>query len=97
MKMTVSQYAVEWCKQELELTQGDCLRFFARYGGYSNLHDGFSIGLTKDMPYEPAITVEHDGITFFVEESDSWYFKEHDLNVQYNEHTNEIEYQYVTN
>ena len=35
-----------------------------------------------------------DGITFFIEESDLWFFKGHDLSVEYNEQIDELEYRY---
>ena len=35
-----------------------------------------------------------DGIIFYVEESDLWYFNGHDLHVDYDEKKDELEFKY---
>ncbi|MFJ5671622.1 HesB/YadR/YfhF family protein [Bacillus safensis] len=94
MKLTIKEDALNWYKDELDLEKGDQVRFFVRYGGCSNVQKGFSLGVTKDEPQNAGATAEIEGITFFIEESDIWYFDNHDLHIDYNESVKEPEFHY---
>ncbi|BBP89737.1 hypothetical protein BsIDN1_33550 [Bacillus safensis] len=54
----------------------------------------FSLGVAKDEPQNAGATAEIEGITFFIEESDIWYFDNHDLHIDYNESVKEPEFHY---
>ncbi|OXS79993.1 HesB/YadR/YfhF family protein [Domibacillus enclensis] len=95
MNITVTTDAKKWFKEEMQVKSGEAVRFYVRYGGSSPLHDGFSLGVAKDEPAEPAVSIVEDGITFFVEEKDIWYFDGHDLQVNYNESLQEPHYDYI--
>ncbi|MCD7033646.1 HesB/YadR/YfhF family protein [Metabacillus sp. GX 13764] len=95
MKLTVSDEAAAWYKNELDLGEGDALRFFVRYGGNSVIHSGFSLGVMPGIPDEAAAAAEKSGITFYIEESDSWYFRDHDLTILMEEKTAEPEFSYI--
>lgn len=93
MKISITQPAVKWFIDELELASGDFVRFFARYGGSGGIHKGFSLGISsKDQPNDPAMKIEEQGITFFVEKSDSWYFDGKDFNINYSRKFDEIDF-----
>ena len=94
MKVYISEEAQKWFKQEMEAVPGDTIRFYVRYGGSSPLHEAFSLGMTKDAPFEPAVTVMHNEVMYFIEERDEWYFNGHDLYVDVQTNTNELEYSY---
>ncbi|WP_172369167.1 HesB/YadR/YfhF family protein [Sporosarcina jiandibaonis] len=94
MKIVVSNEAVNWFKEEMEAVPGDSIRFFARYGGASPLHEGFSLGVTKENPDEVAVEKEIDGIRYYIEYRDKWYFLEHDLHVDLDSKVNELVYSY---
>ncbi|WP_342597946.1 HesB/YadR/YfhF family protein [Psychrobacillus sp. FSL H8-0483] len=94
MKIFISSDALEWFHGEMEATNGDTIRFYARYGGSSPVHDAFSLGVTKDTPFEPSATVQIEHIMFFVEERDEWYFDGHDLYVEIDSKLNELAYVY---
>ena len=81
LKIVLSDEALHWFKEEMEAVPGDAIRFFARYGGASPLHTGFSLGVTKEEPDEVAVKTEHDGTLYYIESRDKWYFVEHDLHV----------------
>ncbi len=95
MNIQIGNKALSWFKEEMDVHRGDSIRFFVRYGGSSPLHEGFSLGVTKDEPMEIGAQTEIDGIVYFVEQADLWYFDGHDLHVEYNEQLNEPRYQYV--
>ncbi|WP_416151281.1 HesB/YadR/YfhF family protein [Salipaludibacillus sp. HK11] len=92
MNINVSDEAVKWFEKELELDSGDQVQFFVRYGGCGDFQSGFSLGVTVKAPDEEAVSIEKDGILFYVEKKDEWYFDGHSLVVNYNEDIQEITY-----
>ncbi|WP_338135605.1 HesB/YadR/YfhF family protein [Anoxybacillus flavithermus] len=70
------------------------VRFFARYGGCSNVQKGFSLGVNKEEPIDAAVTLEKNGVIFFVEQNDMWYFDGHDLHIEFDEKQNEPVFTY---
>ena len=94
MKMTMSPSALDWYKNELDLENGDQIRFHIRYGGCSTVQKGFSLGIVQEDPDMPAAIIEKDGLTFFVEEKDEWYFDGHDLHITLDEELNEPKFSY---
>lgn len=94
MQINISPDALEWFQQEMEVEPGDHVRFFVRYGGASKIQPGFSLGVTKDQPYELAVKVEQNDVVYFIEETDLWYFDGHDLHVTVNDDLHELDYSY---
>ncbi|HHW38622.1 MAG TPA: hypothetical protein GXX18_15525 [Bacillales bacterium] len=94
MQLMITKAAVDWYKREMELAEGDFVRFYARYGGESNLQAGFSLGMIVEKPTESTIQVVNDGITFYIECEDEWYFDNHNLTVAYNNQRDEVEFHY---
>ncbi|MDC3416948.1 HesB/YadR/YfhF family protein [Aquibacillus salsiterrae] len=92
MKMTITQPAAKWFVDELSLNEGDYVRFLVRYGGHGGIHKGFSLAISNDKPNDPAIHTEALGITFYVENSDIWYFDDKDFHIKYSRKYDEIEY-----
>ncbi|MFC4386730.1 HesB/YadR/YfhF family protein [Gracilibacillus marinus] len=95
MEIKVSDQALQWFKKDVELKQGDTVKFQAKYGGSSPIHDGFSLAFQLHEPAKNAIAkTEKDGITFFIDNTDEWYFKGHNLLVEYDEKLDEVSYEY---
>ncbi|WAA13110.1 HesB/YadR/YfhF family protein [Fervidibacillus halotolerans] len=95
MKLNLSPAAIQWFKNEMELQKGDMVKFFIQIYGSSPVQKGYSLGFTKDNePIDIGVQYEADGIVFYVEESDLWFFDGHHLNVDYNEEKDELEYTY---
>ncbi|GMA51637.1 hypothetical protein GCM10025857_29940 [Alicyclobacillus contaminans] len=92
MQILITQDALEWFRQEVGLNEGDALRFFAKYGGQSRIHPGFSIGMTVERPSQVAAACEAEGILFFVRESDAWFFNDGNLRVDYDRDQDELIY-----
>ncbi|UOQ87486.1 HesB/YadR/YfhF family protein [Gracilibacillus salinarum] len=92
MEMSITKPAAKWFINELELTEGDSIRFFARYGGFGGVHKGFSLALEKAEPNNLGAEITEEGIQFFVEESDIWYFDQKNLHIKYSRKYDEIEY-----
>ena len=94
MHIQISEEAFQWFDQEMEVETGEYVQFFARYGGSSPLHEGFSLGVRKEQPEQIAVSVEHDGVTYYIDQHDVWFFQEHDLHITLDEAMNELRFDY---
>ncbi|MBS4194113.1 HesB/YadR/YfhF family protein [Lederbergia citri] len=97
MQIHLTGQAAEWFHNEMFLKKGDYVRFYVRYGGSSPIQQGFSLGVNKEEPIDAGVLEEKDGINYFIESRDAWYFDGHDLYVDYNEKLDEPLYEYKKN
>ncbi|WP_088071756.1 HesB/YadR/YfhF family protein [Gottfriedia luciferensis] len=93
MKITITEDAIKWFQDEMNVKDGDTIRFFARYGGNSTIHSGYSLGVTKEQPIEIGESTTINNVVYFINETDLWYFKDYNLNVIVNEQ-NELQFGY---
>ncbi|GAB3796814.1 HesB/YadR/YfhF family protein [Virgibacillus kimchii] len=94
MNLDVSQEAAQWYISELELSEASYLRFFVRYGFGGHI-PGFSLGVKQDTPTDIFASASLEGVTFFIENKDAWYFEDNDLHVSFNSKMQEPEFEYV--
>ena len=94
MKIVITDEAFNWFLEEMEVEQGDYIRFYARYGGSSPFHEGFSLGMNREMPHELGVETIVSGVHFYIEKADEWFFNEHDLYVSLNQQLDELAYDY---
>lgn len=92
MKIVITDTALAWFKKEVELQPGTGICFFGKIYGNTQVHDGFSVGMSVDRPENPLFEETVDGILFFAEESDDWFFKGVEMTVDYDEKLNEPKY-----
>ncbi|HLQ74351.1 MAG TPA: hypothetical protein VK125_08985 [Bacillota bacterium] len=93
MELTVTTEVANWYNEELFAQKPiKYVRFFPRYGGFSEHIPGFSIGISNDVPDTPLVVVEKEDITFFIESNDHWYFEGVHLDVILNETLEEPEF-----
>ncbi|TDQ39755.1 HesB/YadR/YfhF family protein [Aureibacillus halotolerans] len=90
MKIDVSNQALEWFKDEMGVSDQSQVRFFVRYGGCSSVQSNFSLGVDVTIPKDPVAETTRDNILFFVEQTDEWFFDSHDLEVKFDESTDEL-------
>lgn len=95
MKIHITKEAANWFKEEMQLEHGDYLRFYPRYGGVGGNIPGFSIGINTDEPKEAETIQTVEGISFYIEKNDQWYFEDKDLKITFNKSLNEPEYSYI--
>ncbi|PAK87317.1 HesB/YadR/YfhF family protein [Lentilactobacillus parakefiri] len=85
MKIDVTDSASKWFQSKMGLSQGNGVRFYGKVYGKTPVHEGFSLALTRDdQPGETYTKTEKDGITYFVDEDDRWFFVGFDLKVDFN-------------
>ena len=95
MEIGLSHAAIQWFKEEVELKKGDKVRFYVKIYGNSPVQEGFSLAFTVDnQPIDMGVKTEKEGLTFFIEGSDLWFFNGHDLFVDYNKQMDELEFSY---
>lgn len=94
MKLTITPKAQEWFKREIELGDNQGIKFYGKVYGKTQVHDGFSVGMSVDTPETPLIEENTNGMMFFVEEADEWFFKGYDLVVDYDTELNEPKYEF---
>ncbi|PFO10223.1 HesB/YadR/YfhF family protein [Bacillus sp. AFS076308] len=96
MEIGLSTAAIQWFKDEVELKKGDKVRFYVKIYGSSPVQEGFSLAFTVDNePIDIGVKTESEGLTFFIEGSDLWFFNGHDLFVDYNKQVDELEFSYT--
>jgi len=94
MKITLTDKVSNWFEEELDVAAGDSIRFFVRYGGIGGRIPGFSLGITIETPDNIHASTSKNGVTYYIEEADEWYFEGEDLNVQFNEQLKEPQFSY---
>lgn len=83
VEITVSDKAIAWFKDEMGLQSGEGIRFFGKVYGKTNVHEGFSIGIAKEIATDPLVRVEIDDLIFSIDNTDDWFFAGYDLAVDY--------------
>ncbi|OJG91448.1 hypothetical protein RV15_GL000725 [Enterococcus silesiacus] len=97
MKLTITPRAQQWFKDEVGVTSDSGIRFYGKIYGKTDVHEGFSIAMSVEAPDQPLVKEVIDGITYFIEETDDWFFKGYDLLVDYDEETDEPKYKFAEN
>jgi len=82
MKINVTEEALQFFKDEMEVEAGQTVRLFAKYGGSTDLTHGFSVGVITEDIDNAAVETEADGIRFVVADQDEWLFQGQDVNVE---------------
>jgi uncharacterized protein YneR len=96
MTIRISSSALIWFKEEVGMTTGDKVKFYPQIYGSSPVQGSFAIGFSVDnTPIDMVVKTEIEGLTFYIESTDLWFFDEHDLQVDYNEKRDELEFSYT--
>lgn len=79
MQLKVTTKAMEWFREHMDARDGDTIRFFVRLGGCGSTQSGFSLGVHIEEPRHPELTLEQDGLHFYMEKEDIWYLDQQSL------------------
>lgn len=94
MNIIITDDAFNWFKKEMDIEHGDFIRFYARYGGSSPFHEAFSLGMNRETPLDIGVETIRDGVHFYIEKDDEWFFNNHDLYVNVDHKLDELVYEY---
>lgn len=97
MKLTITPRAQQWFKDEVGVTSDSGIRFYGKIYGKTDVHEGFSIAMSVEAPDQPLVKEVIDGVTYFIEETDDWFFKGYDLSVDYDDEKEEPKYKFIEN
>ena len=82
MKLTITPAASEWFRTELHVPAGGGVKLFGKVYGNTNVHQGFSQAFQRcDEPVDPVFDQVIDGIHYYVEAFDAWFFDGLDLSI----------------
>lgn len=95
MKLRITLSAQEWFKREIDIPEGSGIRFYGKAYGKTPVFDGFSIAMSVEAPSHPMAEHVLEGITYFIEDTDDWFFNGYDLVVDYNQQKDEPDYQFI--
>ncbi|GFZ86032.1 hypothetical protein GCM10010978_27600 [Compostibacillus humi] len=95
MKITISEEANRWFIEEMGLEKGDKVRFFGKLYGKTDVHDNFSVGMRLDEPEDILTQIELDGITYFIDKRDEWFFSGYDFEITYDKENDDVIYRFV--
>lgn len=93
LNLQITKEAAKWYKKEFEIDHRSQLRFYVRYG-FGGVIPGFSLGVSYDTPKDVHSSCHAEGITFFIESKDAWYFDGKDLKIELDEQSQEPEFIY---
>ena len=85
MKIELTENALKWFEEELSLNEGEHIIFHVKYGGSSPTQQGFSLAFNKQNPIDIGADLTKNGVVYYVESEDIWYFDGHDLHVDVEE------------
>jgi uncharacterized protein YneR len=76
MFISIDEKAGLWFSNEFEINKPYSIRMFPQYAGFGEKHKGYSLAFSAEYPANAGITKEINGITFFVEDNDVWFFED---------------------
>ncbi|WP_203247316.1 HesB/YadR/YfhF family protein [Sporosarcina beigongshangi] len=83
MNFSVSKEAAKWYIEELDLAQGDFVKFFIKiYGGIPTTHPNYFLGLSIGEDGDVGIKDVVEGVTFYFNSHDEWFLKDYPLKVE---------------
>ncbi|MFC3038854.1 HesB/YadR/YfhF family protein [Virgibacillus xinjiangensis] len=96
MEIQISKEAAKWYKREMDIEEDSTsLRFYVRYGGMGGNIPGFSLGVKESIPENPHTSKKVEGLQFFIESNDAWYFDGKDLKITYSRKNDEPQFKYL--
>ena len=94
MEITVTKEAQAWFEREMGVSPQRGVRFFGKVYGCSPINDGFSLAIEVNEPSHPIAQTVANGIVYYIERDDAWFFNRHHLRVSYDAELDEPIYQY---
>ncbi|MBY0144920.1 HesB/YadR/YfhF family protein [Neobacillus niacini] len=88
MLISIDEKAAKWFTNEFEI---NTVRMFPQYSGFGEKHKGFSLAFSGEAPSNIGFTKEINGIHFYVEGNDVWFFEDTETCLSYNEEEKEIQ------
>ncbi len=88
--ITIDDRALGWFEREFDAQKPYTIRLYPQYAGFGEKNKGYSLAFSIEEPANPSIQQEQNGVTFFVETNDQWFFDDTDVELKLCEKSNEI-------
>jgi uncharacterized protein YneR len=75
MFISIDESATSWFTNEFEFNKPFSIRMFPQYAGFGQKHKGYSLAFSAETPTNAGYVKEINGITFFIEGNDVWFFE----------------------
>lgn len=76
MFISIDEKAFTWFTKEFDFDKPFSIRLFPQYAGFGEKHKGYSLAFSAETPTSAGFIKEFNGITFYVEENDIWFFND---------------------
>jgi uncharacterized protein YneR len=91
MLLSIDESAAKWFTKEFEANKPLNVRMFPQYDGFGEKHKGFSLAFSAEAPSNIGYIKEINGINFYVEGNDVWFFEDTETCLFFNDQINEIQ------
>jgi uncharacterized protein YneR len=91
MLISIDQGAAKWFSKEFEINKPFNVRMFPQYSGFGEKHKGYSLAFSAEAPSNMGYTQEVNGINFYIEGNDVWFFEDTETLLSFNEQLDEIQ------
>jgi uncharacterized protein YneR len=94
MFITIDEKAVNWFEKEFEYSTPFSIRLYPQYAGFGEKHKGYTLAFSIEKPANAAFTKQVNGISFYIEENDLWFFEDTETYLSVNQLLNELQITY---
>ncbi|MCM3767323.1 HesB/YadR/YfhF family protein [Neobacillus niacini] len=94
MFITIDEKAVNWFEKEFEFNNPFSIRMYPQYAGFGEKHKGYSLAFSIETPANAAFTKQVNGIAFYIEENDMWFFEDTETYLSVDQLLNELQVTY---
>ncbi|WML52627.1 hypothetical protein RCG17_25215 [Neobacillus sp. PS3-12] len=74
MLISIDERALAWFIKEFDNNEPISIRMFPQYAGFGQKNKEFCLGFSAETPTNAEYKQEMNGITFYYEENDAWFF-----------------------
>lgn len=86
----IENNAYKWFENEFQSQKPFYIRLYPQYAGFGKKNKGYSLAFSKETPHVLGEEHEIEGITFYVESNDTWFFNDTDVEIKYSTEAQEI-------
>lgn len=94
MFISIDERATSWFTTEFDFNYPFSIRMFPQYAGFGQKNKGYSLAFSLETPTTAGYTKVVNGITFFVEENDVWFFEDIETYLTVDDFINELKVTY---
>ncbi|MEH7334315.1 hypothetical protein V7161_16845 [Neobacillus drentensis] len=91
MLISIDEKAARWFTKEFEFNKPFSIRMFPRYAGFGQQHKGYSLAFSVETPEDIGFTKEINGITFYIDGNDVWFFENTETYLSVNDLIDELQ------